>query len=251
MSDPEGRSKARSPSADSFRFEPEEFSVKSLFKIDFKYLEKCIAFLVNQEKEHGHRIQALEVRLDAEQARVEEFSRDIVGIRSTCTQVESAVTHMREQLASVESRQQTQAEEVQSLCTRYENLASAREQDRVQDAAERERSQESSHRQERQLEHTANLTANLAANLEATTGKAETLAQRIDAVAGTTERLEGQIAMQTQSRATMDEALQKAQLFQEEAARESASLREGLEDLEAALCKLKTRLCRVAIIIVS
>jgi hypothetical protein len=52
----------------SFRFSPSDFSSNHLFKIDFKYLERCIAFLVKSEQEHKARIAALENRQDGEHA---------------------------------------------------------------------------------------------------------------------------------------------------------------------------------------
>ena len=57
-----------SESDGSFRFSPSDFSSNHLFKIDFKYLERCIAFLVKSEQEHKARIAALENRQGSEHA---------------------------------------------------------------------------------------------------------------------------------------------------------------------------------------
>jgi len=65
--------RSESSGADSFRFSPAEFSSSHLFKIDFKYLEKCIAFLVRSEQEHKTRIAALEIRQGSEHALVAEL----------------------------------------------------------------------------------------------------------------------------------------------------------------------------------
>ena len=64
MHDTEVAAGQRSPSADSdaLSFSPDEFTIK----IDFKYLEKCLAFLVRQEQSHKQRIQDLESRLETE-----------------------------------------------------------------------------------------------------------------------------------------------------------------------------------------
>jgi len=211
---------------------PDLILVAILSQIDFKYLEKCIAFLVQSEKDHSQRIQKLEEVLVAEQGHVQALTNELAGLQQTCAQVEDAAAKMRDQLASSISCQESQTAEVKSLQTNFDELVRTREQERRQDAAERERSEASSSRQERQLEHTATLAASLAGELEAMIKRTDVMAGRLDSMHAATQRLEEQ---QTQAGAALDEFAQDGRKKEEEAAEKAESVQAKLSALEATL----------------
>jgi hypothetical protein len=109
-----------SESDGSFRFSPSDFSSNHLFKIDFKYLERCIAFLVKSEQEHKARIAALENRQNGEHALLAALD---ARQQQQSPQVEGLILALPSLKAQVKALSEAEQQHEKTSESRHENMS--------------------------------------------------------------------------------------------------------------------------------
>jgi len=109
-----------SESDGSIRFSPSDFSSNHLFKIDFKYLERCIAFLVKSEQEHKARIAELELRRDSEHAMLVALD---IRQQQQSPQVEALILALPPLIAQVQALIEAEQQHEKTSKSRHENMS--------------------------------------------------------------------------------------------------------------------------------